>query len=331
MARRIRANLLDRRSLARFTDQLEKKRPKDWEPHLYRAWLILNSEPKLTQDPQGMVIECVAAAHHYLVAQSRQLSQVVEGRSRETIRIASTQIANCIKSAPAAARRRFNQEVLPLIQVSTIDLEVIESLFDATKGIFEEYPSYKRSLGAIEAIGRLRLEFPALGMDPRERAEKAIADLGERSKSKQKLSAHEVFYALTNSLDGTAQVRLSTRCCLLIRDYIYEVGGVWCRAGLWPGRARHHSDLSYKSPFHCFAELVLTEMVEPGARRHFDDLATLHRGLRNAHTRLPAGMRSSVIFARRRMDNEWLIDDNDVKHAQARLKISTAKYRMTQK
>jgi hypothetical protein len=327
MARRIRANVFDRRSRTRFIDRLkEKELPEDWAPHLYHAWLILNSELRIpSQSSKDIVIVCVEAAHDYLGAQSQQLRQIVEGRSQEVVLKAATQVANCIKGAPAAVRRSFNTEVLPLIQVSTIDLEVIESLFDAAESILNKCPSYKRSEGALKAIKRLQIEFPALGIDPRQRAETAIAALGKPSKSKQAISADDVFYVLADSLNGPVQTRPTTRCCALIRDYVYEVGAVWCRAGLWPGRAADHMDPTYKSRFHRFAELVLTEVVEPNARRHLDCSEALRQEIRKAHTRLPAEIRPSVSSAGRRMDYEWLITDRDVKHAQARLKTAPQK------
>jgi hypothetical protein len=84
-------------------------------------------------------------------------------------------------------------------------------------------------------------------------------------------------------------------------------------------------DPTYKSRFHRFAELVLTEVVEPNARRHLDCSEALRQEIRKAHTRLPAEIRPSVSSAGRRMDYEWLITDRDVKHAQARLKTAPQK------
>ena len=82
---------------------------------------------------------------------------------------------------------------------------------------------------------------------------------------------------------------------LLRTHYVARLAEVWRQAGLSPSRATHPENLSYKSSFHRYTELVLTGMAEPWAKRHNGEvvLKTLREDIRRAHADLPR--RDSVV------------------------------------
>ena len=133
--RKAHANFLARRSLPRFLLRLKSQPACDWPPHLFGAWQLLNAELKLPDaTARFIVLESVSAARDCLRAQELQLHDIVEARSCATIKDACSSISRCISRAPAVLRRRLDRAVLPLIQESIIDLEVIEFGLRSGKG-----------------------------------------------------------------------------------------------------------------------------------------------------------------------------------------------------
>jgi hypothetical protein len=102
---------------------------------------------------------------------------------------------------------------------------------------------------------------------------------------------------------------------MLIVDYVAAVADVWRRAGLRPSRARHPADPSYRSRFHRFVDLVLTEMVEPWARRHDGSLDAVRQQTRLAHDKLHPEFRSIASPTLKRADVEWLVSSDHIAKA----------------
>jgi hypothetical protein len=87
-----------------------------------------------------------------------------------------------------------------------------------------------------------------------------------------------------------------------------------------PGRTVNPSNPNYRGKFHRFLDLVLTAVVDPWSKRH--DRAQVERAskLRKAHARLSEDVRKVVSPAPRRSDVEWLVSDESVKKALARIR-----------
>ena len=107
------------------------------------------------------------------------------------------------------------------------------------------------------------------------------------------------------------------RIATLIVDYLKDVIERWRAAGLYPSRARDAADPSYVSPLFQFAELVLTAIVEPWARRHDADVREHAQRVLEKHRELPYDFQQDVSPRLRRSDWEWLVSDDHLKKALA--------------
>ena len=138
MARRTRSNFLARRSLPRFLLKIKSQQASDWPPHLSGAWDILKSELDLPdREALAIILKSVGAAHDCVCAENQQVSDCIEAQTHTGIRNACHRIYKCIKRGPAVLRQGLNQAILPLIQNSVIDLEVVESILELAKKNFE--------------------------------------------------------------------------------------------------------------------------------------------------------------------------------------------------
>ena len=159
----------------------------------------------------------------------------------------------------------------------------------------------------------------------RRKTEVAIADLSATADA----TAADVFATMGAVLGSEKIESYNMRNSKLLRThYVARLAEVWRQAGLSPSRATHPENLSYKSSFHRYTELVLTGMAEPWAKRHNGEvvLKTLREDIRRAHADLPGEIRSSVSAALRRADHEWLIADEYLKEAlRSAIQISDCK------
>lgn len=108
----------------------------------------------------------------------------------------------------------------------------------------------------------------------------------------------------------------------LITDYVEAVVLIWQQEGLRPGRATRRWDSTYRSRAHRCADLVLTSVVEPWLKRHDGDQTKRLASLRKAHAQLPPDIRKIVRAGLRRGDVEWLVREDHVKKAPARVQKS---------
>jgi hypothetical protein len=115
---------------------------------------------------------------------------------------------------------------------------------------------------------------------------------------------------------------LSSQSAKFLTDYCFALGAIWRGVGLKPSRARNPLNPKYRSRFHRFAELILTEMMEPWTLRHDDNLDELRDKIRRRHAQLPEALRRSVSLGLRRADTEWLISEDHVRRAIQRLAAS---------
>jgi hypothetical protein len=327
MRRHTRANPLVRRRLSKLIEDLKSEAPRKWPRRFSLAWVILHDELNLAEQPARSVLDSSAsAAHACAQAINRRVENIVEFQTCSKLHKAFERIAKCAERAPAALRRRLDVAIIPLIQNKYIDLEVIEAIFDGAVEVFSEYSHHEAAKTALavltyqvagdERYPTVKNEFPGLSAEDRIKSEKALTALGKASK-KRKATTSDVFAALAGALRTEQSAKLNSQIHTLIVDYVAAVADVWRRAGLKPSRARHPTDPAYRSRFHRFVDLVLTEMVEPWARRHDDDLGAVRRETRLAHEKLRPEFRSIASSALRRADIEWLVSvDHIVKALQ---------------
>lgn len=275
MGRKAHVDFRARRSLPQFLSQLKSKQASDWSQPLFAAWKILNNE--LALEPAkalSVILESVSAAHRCVRAQNQQLNDLEEARTHTTIRKACNRISKCINRAPALVRGHLDQAIHPLIQESVIDLEVIESIFEASRAIFDEFADIKSSRTALTAFCELRAApFSTLGMALRREAESAIAGLAAASSATgREATASDVFATVAAVLEGDTRAGLNTLSGKLISRYVAELAEIWRRAGLKPSRAIGFLNTEYRAKFHRFSELVLRAMADNSrAERHGGD------------------------------------------------------------
>ena len=296
MRRHTRANPLVRRRLSKLIEDLKSEAPRKWPRRFNLAWVILHDELNLAEQPARSVLDSSASAAH-ACAQSinRRVENIVEFQTRNKLHKAFERIAKCAERAPAALRRRLDVAIIPLIQNGHIDLEVIETIFDAAVEVFSEYSRQEAAKTALSVLTyqapggnrytTVKNDFPGLSAKDRVKSEKALTTLGKASK-KRRTTASDVFAALAGALQSKQSAKLNSQIHTLIVDYVAAVADIWRRAGLRPSRASDPADPTYKSRFHRFVDLVLTEMVEPWSRRHDEDLDEVRRQTRSAHERL---------------------------------------------
>jgi hypothetical protein len=325
MRRHAHANPLARRRLNRLLDEIKSKPTSKWPRYLDLAWSILHSELDVTDETAfPIIISSASAAHACAQAIDRRVGNIVEFQTREKLCNAFERIANCAKRAPAELRRRLDAAITPLIQPEPADLEVIEAIFDATVEVFSEYSHHEAAKTALavltyQAAGgdrytTVKNDFPGLSAKDRVKSEKALTTLGKAS-TKRGTTASDVFVALAGALQSEQSAKLNSQIHTSIVDYVAAVADLWRRAGLRPSRARHPVDPTYKSSFHRFVDLVLTEMVEPWARRYDGSLDSVRRQNQSAHKKLDPESRSAVSPAPRRADVEWLVSEDHLKKA----------------
>jgi hypothetical protein len=313
MARRIRSNFLARRSLLNFLGQIRQQSPINWPPHLFAAWRILNTELNLPNSKAlSIILRSVPVAQDCVVTENHRVNDFVQAQTLVKVQAACDRISKCIKRAPAFLREELNQPILPLFRNNVIDLEVVESILETARITFERKLSCESAITALASLENVGKEdFSILGMSARHNVEKT---LGELSISKSATAA-DVFAAMAAVLRRENSSRLNMHSRSTRKGYISQLAEVWRQGGLQPSRAIHPENPRYKSRFHRYAELVLTTMAEPWAKRHNGDvvLDTLRMDIWRAHANLPGDIRPGVSATLRRSDHEWLIADEYLK------------------
>ena len=176
-------------SLAKLQLRLRSTPPSDWPPHLLRAWQIVNGALELSESKvHSVILDSVSAAHRCVGAENQCVSRIAEIEALEEVRNACKRVLQRVQDDPADVsaklRRRLDKEILPSIQEPVIDLEVIQSIFEAAASVFDEFPVRGPSLSnLLREVGENH--FSNLSATLRRELEQAITDLGKRSKGKR--------------------------------------------------------------------------------------------------------------------------------------------------
>jgi hypothetical protein len=225
-----------------------------------------------------VVLDSVSAAHRYVRLQNQQLNDFERARARTIIQRACRRLSKCIKRAPAALRHRLDQAILPLIQERVIDLEIIETIFEAATKVLEEFPSSEPSSTSATALCQLRTHpFSMLGKAARSQVEKALAEHVTASPAKRSAALNTVtaspakhsadVFATIAAVLHARETKPSTNTSKMIAGYVADLAEIWRQAGLKPSRAVGFLNPKYRTMFHRFAELILAAMAGPRTER----------------------------------------------------------------
>ena len=327
MRRRARVIHLARRRLDPLILELKSKPTKEWPPHLNEAYKLLRKSDFSDKEIRSIVVRSISAAQACARKINRRSDDVVRCRAVETLTTAFRRVANCAKRAPLKLRKRLNEAVVPLILNKSVDLEIIDAIFDAVAKVFFEFPEEESASTALRVMCGLppdhdhviviKSDFSVLDNAYQRKAEKAISAIAEASN--KKITVPDIFDVLASTLDSGQSKKVSTEIHTLIVDYVAEVAKVWLGAGLKPSRASHECDRTYTSRFHRFVDLVLTAVTEPWTPRHLVSVDDVRQQARLAHARLPASVRRIASPAPRQTDIMWPVSDDHIKKALRKL------------
>jgi hypothetical protein len=206
------------------------------------------------------------------------------------------------------------------IDANVIDLESVERLIERSTRVFEKF---RREEPARTALGVLvhddgagltreilKARFSALPSSQLQTLETAISNY---LTSTSNLVAADLFGAMARATRIAAKA--SSEIHGVIVAYVRDLADLWRTAGLRPSRCFKVFDPRHRSPFHIFADLLLTATVEPWSLRHVVTAEEIRRRSAAAHAAAAASVRSNVIARPRRADSEWLISDDHLKKA----------------
>jgi hypothetical protein len=247
----------------------------------------------------SVIFDSVSAAQKYLREENRQVKIIEEFKARKTIKRLFFRISKCTSRAPVAIRGRLAARVYPIIKESVIDLEATETIFDAIRSTFEEFPDLEASRVALESIDDIcRADFSLLGITFQKDLEEAIKEIVNTEATNQITATVKFLNILGTSLDDAKRSRPRAQSHGLITKYVAEVAQIWRHAELKPARARSSEDGEYTSKFHRFVEYILAGLADP----------------QENHSKLPLkGSRNNSEIDR--MHYDWHVSDDHVRAA----------------
>ena len=318
----------------------------DWPKHLQLARTILVDELAVSDAVAVVVLRpCLSAAQACADAINWRARDAFDGQNRARLRRIFGRAAKCAKRLPASRRHMLDRKVCSALGQDDIDSETIEGFIEALIMDFGEWPRSEPSLTILRAVTpgsspatvvtaspvRLRRRFTDAAILLREdysslpavdQREVELALTALSSRAGDNFDTTNVCMAVSRALGHNRKNETSVAAHDVITEYVTDVADVWRQHGLRPTRARNPYDASYRSRFHRFVDLVLTSVVDPWSRRHDGDQHEMLAKLRKAHAELPEDVRRIVGAAPRRGDVEWLVSEDHVRNAWARIQKS---------
>lgn len=315
MRRTARINFRSRSPLSGIQIRILSQSVREWPPLLLAAWEILGSELGLPDvKARSIILESILAARQCATAQNELLCDIERFRTQRRLQTACSRIPKCIKRGPAALRRNLNQALLTLLE-ETIDLEVLESILETARKIFEAFPDNEPSCAALKTLKGVH--FSGLPTTAQEKAREAIAHF-KLAKTENRTAVH-LFIAIGAAIKSAHTAKTSTQIGNITVCYVAELAAIWRRAKLKqlkPSRARRYLDLNptiYSSRFHQFAELVLLAMTRATAGHSGK---SSKNNVENApDPDMPRGLRPWFEASRKGERYQWLVSDNHLKRA----------------
>jgi hypothetical protein len=253
----------------------------------------------------------VAGCECALTLNERAQAEEVYERSSK-VKAAFGRLSHCIARAPAKLRRLLDGKMSAALEGGHVDLEVIEDLLVTSRTAFEQFPHAEAAQAALSALGVNRPygydtiglinDFSSLSPPLQENCKSTLSPV---VKKRRKVTAAAVFKALGDGI--TVSPRQPRGASDIVIDYVAAVAADWRISGLRAGRAFKHDDSTYTSKFHRFCDLVLTALVEPGSRRHLEDLDQLSAKAWARQRQLPREEQKYVRGGLPQKDAQWLV------------------------
>jgi hypothetical protein len=289
--------------------------PCRWPFHIQLSANILRDEltiaPGAVRDLIGDALRAAYDCAHRLNERARAAE--LYARSRK-VKAAFKRLFHCAERAPAKLRRLLDENIPAVLESGVVDLEVIESLVQTSRAIFEQFPNVEAARTALSALGidreyreygydatALLNDFLSLSPTLQENCKLALS----RAMGRVSITAAAVFKALADGISGCP--RPPRGASDIVTDYVTAVAVTWRGHDLHPGRAFKNNDVSYTSKFHRFCDLVLMALVEPDSRRHSEGLDQVFKDAWARQRRLPREDQKYVRGGLPRKESQWLV------------------------
>lgn len=322
MSRHARPVWLVRKPIAKHRLELCARPSTAWPKHLCMAWRLLRFDLGMSDEiASRLVIESVTAAYKCALQVNDQSRHAAHALSITQLAKAFARIANCAKRGSPRLRRNLDQAIVPIARQTPVDLEVVEAILDAANAQLAKH-NEEPAKTALDALGvrddgevqRFAMKVEIAGL-PSASVLRLTAVVSEVAKNGgADLTTARVFAMMASILQSDLK-KVDSKITKPIIDYVAAVAALWEATGLRPGRANREDDRDYKSRFQHFTDLVLTSIIEPGARRHDGDRDTDLQAIRKVHDSLVAEDRKGVGFGKRRSDREWLVNEYHIRQA----------------
>jgi hypothetical protein len=228
----------------------------------------------------------------------------------------------------------LDEKIHHLLQDGDVDREIMETLFRASRGAFEQFPESEAAQTALSALGAysehgydtiaVSDDFSALSSPLQDSCTSALS----RAIQKGDLSgAAAVFETLAEAISVPSQPPRAAAD--IVADYVVAVAVAWRSAGLRVGRASKFDDAAYTSKFHRFCDLVLTALVEPHSRRHLIGLEQLSNQARARQRQVPREHQKYVRVGLPLRDTQWLVTAHCLREGLRRFKKTSSRLHTT--
>jgi hypothetical protein len=316
---------------------------REWPPLLAKARAILEAELALTpEEAAKIVVDSAGAAADCAQRIRRRAVDATTAKQRNQFCKVIDRIGRCIRRARAPLHREL--VVRFTMRDGKAFNEPIE-LLDALLTAFAAHPSdpasstvlrtivprdprfakhssisdNELSQAWLDASGILRSTYFSLGPADRKTVGlilKTVRLVLEQQRSRSdNYDAAIVCQSIAQGLDGGIDASEEEGIQDLIVDYTLRIANLWLDNEVKPSRAFHPEKPKHRSKFHRFADLVLTNYVEPWARRHEPERPEDQKLRQRAWSKLPPDLRKISGASRRRADVEMLVSDDHVKAA----------------
>jgi hypothetical protein len=322
LGRRVEYASFRRGEFKRLLERLRNAKTADWPKYLKRASEVIANEQDQPEIARAITLDAVAIAYNYTHAINATAMVNARLRALSNLGDATARIFNCMKRIEAPIRKAFDQAAQSHFS-DGVDSETIKAFLHECAVIAETHPENADAGRILAALGRLEVpeenfvsdaskminDHEALHPQDRWGLQDSLKDLVANP---NKVTALAVFKGVAAAcaykspfLDS--ENKDANKIPLLeseIEDadvdaYIKEVASCWKRYGLRPAREykldgppKHNH--KYKSRFHRFAELVLIDCLDPGARTFEPTDHDVDRA-QEIESRLPREVREKLI------------------------------------
>jgi hypothetical protein len=318
----------------------------EWPRHLRLARNILSDELDLDgAKAQAVLIASYRASQTCAQAISQRSRDIADFMACLKLRKIFARVAKCARRSTAPLRRVLDRGVCSAIHDNTVDAESMAGLINALVAAFASFPKEESSLTILRAITPrsslptsansdwyclrrrfaeasqlLQQDYEALRPSDQRAIESALTALRDNN---AEFDAADVCVEISRALGKNEREVIAPFAHDLITDYAVAIAQIWRQHGLRAARARNPWNTAYRGKFHRFADLVLTSVVDPWSKRHDGDQREMLASLHKVFAQLPDEYRRIVSPAARRTNVEWLVSEDHVRKALARVQKTT--------